>query len=318
MTTTESPQGPKGPNWAVRIVLGLVVVGGFAAGLMWFLESSRLSDRVNELIAQTKHGIYRPMLEGTPTVFSWLEQAPELWQPVIDSSRDLVGTSAEDAHFLTIDMRDAVMDYLNEIRAFELRSYQVISLLNSHPGSTLSEYRPRGPSSRYLSAELDLYSDVQIEDEEAMARLFAAQPAVSRDFYMWDNDLALLQAIRQGHGPALLERIAEISEETQSLTDKAREMSRRIHSKIAQSDLPERHRNRILADWNDFTSTFGGMFVPYEQNGRQFLVAYSRYVEYIMEDFTKEELQLERLYEIDTIRSGNLRQLRRGIEAAGW
>ena len=72
MNTTESSRGPKGPNWAVRIVVTLLVIGGFAYGLMWFVESSRLSDRVNELIAQTKQQVYQPMLQGRPAVHDWL------------------------------------------------------------------------------------------------------------------------------------------------------------------------------------------------------------------------------------------------------
>ena len=151
-----------------------------------------------------------------------------------------------------------------------------------------------------------------------MARLFAAPVRLGRDLYTWDNDLALLQAIRQGHGPALLERIAELSEETQSLADNAREMSRLMHSKIAQSSLPERHRDRILADWTDFSSTVGGMVIPYERNGRQFLDAYTQYVEYLMEDFTADELRFDRLRDLDRVRTSNLAQLRRSIEMTGF
>ncbi len=317
MTTTESPQGPKGPNWAVRIVVTLVAIGGFSFGLMWFVESSRVSEQVNELIAETQTQVYKPMVEGWPTVEEWLEQARVLWQPVIDSSRDLVGTSAEDAHFLTVDIRDAVVDYLRELRAFELRAYQVVRLLNSHPESTLGQYRFTNPPGMWTSDELDLDSDVQVDDEEALARLFAA-PVFGGLDYAWDNDLALFQAIRQGHGPALLERIGELSEQTQSLSDDAEEMSRLIRSKILQSGLSERHRNRMLSDWDSFASRVGGMVLPYERDGRQFLVAYARYVEYIMEDFTAEELQLERLHEIDRTRRANLDRLRDGIERAGW
>ena len=302
----------------MRIVVTLVAIGGFAYGLIWFVESSRLSDRVNELIIQTEQQVYRPMLEGSPTVNEWLEQAPVLWQPLIHANRDLIGTSAEDAYFLTLDMRNAVVDCMRELRAFEVRSFRVLQLLNSHPESMLGQMRYGGIPNEWTTGGLDLESDIQIDDEEAMARLFAAPVYIGRDIYTWDNDLALFQAIRQGHGPTLLERIAELSEETPSLADNAREMSRLVHSKIAQSGLPEGQRRRMLSDWNNFASAVGGMVIPYEQNGRQLFEAYAQYVEYLMEDFAAEELRPGMLRELDPVRTDNLSQLRQRIEMAGF
>ncbi len=315
MNDTE-PQGPAGPNWVVRIVVGIAIVGGLAWGGVWFVESSRLSDQVNDLIARTHDEVYTPMLEGAPSVADWLEQAPELWQPIIDSSSDLLGTGAEDAHLLSIAMRDELVGYLTRLRAFELRAFQVLALLNSHPESTLGQMRFSTMPSLGVIADLNLNAGVDIQDEEALARLFSESSTFGGDYYTWDNDLALFQAIRQGHGPALLERIGELSEQTQSLAEDARAMSRSIRSQISQSSLPEGQRTRMLSDWNDFASTVGGMVVPYERNGRQFLVEYTRYVEYIMAEIEPEELQFERLYELDPIRTRNLSRLRSNIEMA--
>lgn len=316
VNTTDSSQRPGGANWVVRIALVLVVGGIAVYGGYWFVESSRLSDRVNEIIASTHDDIYTTMLDSEPSISGWLEQAPVVWQPVIDSSADLLGTSAEDAHLLTIEMRDALMDCLMAIRAYEFRAFQVYSLLNSHPQSTLGQSRILSTGPIGNIPELNLNADVRIEDEAALARLFSAPRLFNDDFYTWDNDLALFQALRQGHGPELLERIEEVITETQTLTDIAREMNRSVHARISQSGLPQGQRTRMLSDWNDFAATIGGMIIPYEQNGRQFLVEYTRYVEYILAEIEPEELRLDRLHEIDRIRSRNLDNLRTNIDRA--
>ena len=298
MNNIETTEPPK-PNWIVRITLVLVVAGGLVYGSLWFMESSRLSERQAEFLTEANDVF--DGLEEQARQWTWGEAAGDQWRSLIDNTADLEGTRAEAAHRLARDLGDALEGRFTELAEFDSRAREVLDLLNTQPESAL--------------AEVELVGGVEIILVQVVTYADGTQRSIpltspEDDMYQWDDDLALLEAIEAGAGPRIIERLSALDEEAAALEDSVGEFNRAVWAQIAQSDLGEEHRRRLGADWNRFASSFAESTELYLRRHRQSYEAYDAYVDYLLDRFSRGELEPDRLREITPRIKSRMSELR--------